>query len=61
MEFLDFELRISQGAGGAHAVAVVHSPVGEATATMRLALDDQELKRALQALRNARGAGGANT
>ena len=60
MEFLDFELRISQGDGGANAVAVVHSPAGEATATFRLAFDDQELKRRLQAVKNARS-GGAQT
>ncbi len=60
MEFLDFELRISQGDGGANTVAVVHSPAGEATATFRLAFDDQELKRRLQAVKNARS-GGAQT
>ncbi len=55
MEFLDFELRISEGSGGAYSVAVVHSPMGEATATMRLPFDDQELRRRLQAVGNARG------
>jgi hypothetical protein len=57
MEFLDFELRISAGSGGSYAVAVVHSPAGEATATMRFSFDDQELKLGLQALKNARGSG----
>jgi len=57
MEFLDFELRISQGAGGAYSVAVVRSPAGEATATIHLTHDDLELKRRLQAMRNARCTG----
>ena len=58
MGFLDFERRISEGADGAYSVAVVHSPTGEATATMRLPFDAPELQRRLQVLRNVRGTGG---
>src|SRR5271157_295499 len=57
MEFLDFELRISEASGGAYSVTVVHSPMGEATATTRLPFDDPELQCRLQTVRNARGAG----
>ncbi len=57
MEFLNFELKISGGTGGSYAVTVLDSPQGEATAAMRLPFDDQELKRRLQIVGNARGAG----
>jgi CHAT domain/NACHT domain len=57
MEFLDFVLKISPGAGGSYAVAVVTAPAGETTAPMRLAFDNQEIKRCLQAVTDARGAG----
>lgn len=56
LEFLDFELRIGQRAGGSNEVTVLSSPVGEATATMRFAFDDSELQRWLQSVENARGA-----
>ena len=56
MEFLDFELRINEGADGAYSVTVVHSPTGEATATMSIAFDDPEFRSRLQAVENARGA-----
>jgi hypothetical protein len=56
-DFLDFELRISQAAGGNYSVSVVRSPSGEATATMRLPFDDLELASRLQAVRSARGTG----
>jgi hypothetical protein len=57
MEFLDFEVRVSAGGDGSYAVAVVRSPTGEATATMRMAPDDREHKRRLQAVKDARRAG----
>ncbi len=58
MEFLNFELRINEGAGGTYTVTVVRSPAGEATATMRLAPDEPEHKRRLQAVKIARSGGG---
>ena len=57
MDFLDFELRISEGAGGAYSVSVVHSPMGEATATMRLPFNDSERRSRLQVIGSVRGAG----
>ncbi len=56
MEFLDFELRISKSDGG-YAVTVVHSPMGEATATMRLPFNDSERRSRLQVIGSVRGAG----
>ncbi len=56
-EFLDFEVRLGKGAGEAYSVSVVHSPTGEATATMRLPFDAPEFKRRLQAVGPARGTG----
>ncbi len=47
MDYLDFELRISMGSEGAYPIAVIRSPAGEASATMRLP-DDPAFKSRLR-------------
>ena len=53
MNYLDFELEISPGIGRDYAVTVVHSPAGEARATMRFPFDKLELENTLLKLQNA--------
>lgn len=55
MEYLEFELRMSTGSGGVYPIAVVHSPAGEASATMRAPLGDSTFRGYLQTLDAARG------
>ncbi len=57
MEFLDFEVRMSQDAGGAHAIAVVRAPAGEASATSFHPPDERDVKTHLLTLRAAHGFG----
>lgn len=53
MEYLDFELEIGPGSGQEYPVSVVHSPAGEARATLRFPLSALELENALDKLRIA--------
>ena len=53
MEYLDFEVEIGPGAGGEHTVTVLRSPAGEATESIRFALDSLALENRLQALQIA--------
>lgn len=53
MDYLDFEVEIAPGAGGHYSVAVLRSPAGEATESVRFALDSLALENRLQALQIA--------
>ncbi len=53
MDYLDFELEVGLGDGHAYPVAVLHSPAGEARATMTLPFSELELENRLQALQLA--------
>jgi formylglycine-generating enzyme required for sulfatase activity len=53
MEYIDFELHISQGIGRAYPVAVINSPAGLAQETMHFPYDGAELRRRLHRLRKA--------
>lgn len=53
LDYLDFELEIGLGSGREYPVAVLHSPAGEARATMHFPLDDLALENRLLALQNA--------
>lgn len=56
MEYLDFELQLSEGSGdGAYRVEVLRSPAGEINATMRWSFDDEELARRIQEVEATRG------
>jgi formylglycine-generating enzyme required for sulfatase activity len=56
--YLDFELEIGPARGRDYPVAVTHSPVGEAQATMRFPYDAMTLEKRLVVLQNAlRGSG----
>jgi hypothetical protein len=50
MEYLDFDVHLSQRAGDRYTIAVTHSPVGEAFATQQLPFDDAALERSLKGL-----------
>ena len=54
MDYLEFELRISEGGGGRYPVTV-RSPAGEASGTLSLDPDGTELRRVLAVLENTRG------
>jgi formylglycine-generating enzyme required for sulfatase activity/outer membrane protein assembly factor BamD (BamD/ComL family) len=51
--YLDFELEMGEGHGREYPVAVVHSPAGEARATMRFPFDELVLENRLLKLQNA--------
>ena len=51
MEYLDFEVEISQAADGSHTVRVFRSPAGPATGTLRLSLDAPALASHVDSLR----------
>jgi formylglycine-generating enzyme required for sulfatase activity len=51
--YLNFELKIGRGRGRQYPVAVTHSPVGEAQATMRFPYDELALQKRLVVVRNA--------
>ncbi len=53
MNYLDFELEIGLGAGREYPVAVLHSPAGEARATMRFPFDELALENRLKDLQIA--------
>lgn len=53
MDYLDFELEVEAGSGGAYEVSVVRSPAGEAQAEMRLPYDRLALQNKIQALQIA--------
>lgn len=60
MDYLDFELEIGQGSGRDYAVAVLHSPAGEARATMHFPFDHLALENHLKDLKIALlGSGGS--
>ncbi|MCU0634974.1 MAG: CHAT domain-containing protein [Gemmatimonadaceae bacterium] len=50
MEYLDFDLHLSQRTGDGYTVTVTHSPVGEARTTLQFPLDDAALERQLKSL-----------
>lgn len=50
MDYLDFEIEISQGQGREYPVVLIRSPAGEARETMRFPFDELALKNRLQAL-----------
>ena len=43
MDYLNFDLRIGAGGGETYPVSVIGSPAGEASARLRLDLDDPAL------------------
>jgi len=51
--YLDFELEIGRGRGREYPLAVIHSPVGEAHATMRFPYDELALQKRLVVVQNA--------
>lgn len=51
--YLDFELEIAPGEGREYALAVLHSPAGEARGALRLPFDDLALERYLDKLQIA--------
>jgi formylglycine-generating enzyme required for sulfatase activity len=53
MNYLDFEIEISPGAGREYPVAIVRSPAGEARETMKFPFDELALKDRLQNLQIA--------
>lgn len=53
MEYLDFVLEIHTGRGLEYPVSVIHSPAGEARATMHFPYDELALENRLLALHNA--------
>jgi hypothetical protein len=53
MEYLDFELEITPGSGSGYAITVIHSPAGEAHASLHLPFDDQALATQLATLQQA--------
>jgi hypothetical protein len=53
VDYLDFELEIGSGSGCEYALTVVHSPAGEARATMHFPFDKLELENNLLKLQNA--------
>ena len=55
MEYLNFEIRIGSAQGEEYPVAVIHSPVGEMSATMRLPADHPAFNARLNAIEPARG------
>ena len=61
MEHLDFEVEVGAGSGADYPVAVLHSPAGEARATMRFPFDELELKNRLMAIQLALLSSGRGT
>ena len=53
MDYLDFDLEISDGTGREYPVAVLRSPAGEARAIMRFPYDELALENRLLTLQNA--------
>ncbi len=53
MDYLDFELAILPGSGRDYPVAVLHSPAGEARATMHFPFDQLALESRLDKLQIA--------
>jgi CHAT domain len=53
VDYLDFEVEIGPGTGGHQTVTVLRSPAGEATESIRFALDSLALENRLQALQIA--------
>jgi len=53
MNYLDFEIEISPGAGREYPIAIVRSPAGEARETMKFPFDELALKDRLQNLQIA--------
>ncbi len=53
MDYVDFELEIGPGSGGAYPVAVVHSPAGEARGMMSFPYDERALEDCLENLQIA--------
>ncbi len=50
LEYLDFELRIAEGADGRYPLTVLHSPAGETSGTMHFPFDTLALQNKLQAI-----------
>jgi hypothetical protein len=55
MEYFDFELRIGAGKDFEYPVAVVRSPMGEVSATIRIPIDESDFIRDLEILETVRG------
>jgi CHAT domain len=53
LDYLDFEIEIAPGIGGDYTVSVLRSPAGEASASIRFALNGLALENRLQALQIA--------
>ncbi len=53
MDYLDFDVEVSQGVAGAYEVTVLRSPAGEASAAMRLPFDHAGMQGRINALQAA--------